>query len=492
MKTNLTKHLIAILFTVLVVTISIANIGAALPAQSDEGCTDNWLHFGYDSAYTGYNPVESAISISTVTQLKNIWEDGYSIGYTNPIWRSPAIYNNMLFLSLPCGEYGLTAYNARTGQILWEFGNSTSWACQPVVSEDGLIFYLEGIDPALYNLFAIDSNNGNMLWQTPIEFRLGFGTAAETLITVDETNDLVYIIEHISSDGKLFAINKYTGEIAWYKSKATDNTDFKGDYVLLNAGKIYATAEIPLETPPFTDRSYMLRIDTSSQEIEFTFDRPEPEGSYHVGQYTLCNDKLIVGYFYKYWDPPRLLVAYDLDFPSSIWQKEFSGITGKTACNTTRNVLYIPTDPYLYAINATTGDEIWRYMGYGEIYNPSVANGIVYFLSDTNMYAIDEDTGERVFSYPLGHKAGESTQVAICSGMLYFSSNGGTYDLYALGLPDDYWLVEWTGDETDGGSRITTAELQDAIHRWLEDIPVRGHTMLTKDLQLVISSWIKE
>ncbi len=131
-------------------------------------------------------------------------------------------------------------------------------------------------------------------------------------------------------------------------------------------------------------------------------------------------------------------------------------------------------------------------MGYGEIYNPSVANGIVYFLSDTNMYAIDEDTGERVFSYPLGHKAGESTQVAICSGMLYFSSNGGTYDLYALGLPDDYWLVEWTGDETDGGSRITTAELQDAIHRWLEDIPVRGHTMLTKDLQLVISSWIKE
>lgn len=74
-------------------------------------------------------------------------------------------------------------------------------------------------------------------------------------------------------------------------------------------------------------------------------------------------------------------------------------------------------------------------MGYGEIYNPSVANGIVYFLSDTNMYAINEDTGERLFSYPLGKKAHEGAQVAICEGMLYFSGNRGTCDLYALGLP---------------------------------------------------------
>jgi len=32
----------------------------------------------------------------------------------------------------------------------------------------------------------------------------------------------------------------------------------------------------------------------------------------------------------------------------------------------------------------------------------------------------------------------------------------------------------------------------DAIHRWLEDIPVREHTMITKDLQLVISLWLEE
>jgi hypothetical protein len=35
----------------------------------------------------------------------------------------------------------------------------------------------------------------------------------------------------------------------------------------------------------------------------------------------------------------------------------------------------------------------------------------------------------------LGYEAYDTTQVAICDGMLYFSGNGGTCDLYALGLP---------------------------------------------------------
>ena len=82
-----------------------------------------------------------------------------------------------------------------------------------------------------------------------------------------------------------------------------------------------------------------------------------------------------------------------------------SAVTGSIACNTTRNVIYVPTDPCLFALDATTGDEIWNYSGYGEIFNPSVANDIVYFLSDTNMFAVDENTGKLVFSYPLEEKA---------------------------------------------------------------------------------------
>ena len=52
------------------------------------------------------------------------------------------------------------------------------------------------------------------------------------------------------------------------------------------------------------------------------------------------------------------------------------------------------------------------------------------------------------------------------------------------------WRDEWMGPDSDGGTAVTTSELQDAIHHWLEDIPVRGHIMSTADLQEIIAAWL--
>jgi hypothetical protein len=54
----------------------------------------------------------------------------------------------------------------------------------------------------------------------------------------------------------------------------------------------------------------------------------------------------------------------------------------------------------------------------------------------------------------------------------------------------DNWREEWMGEDTPGGSAVTTSELQDAIHHWLENLPVRGYTLSTMDLQEVISLWL--
>ena len=141
-----------------------------------------------------------------------------------------------------------------------------------------------------------------------------------------------------------------------------------------------------------------------------------------------------MGYYYQY-GSTQYLAAYNIYSPTVVWQRAIPEITGKIACNTTKDVIYVPTNPYLYALDAATGSEIWKYKGYGVIYNPSVANGIVYIISDTNMYALKEETGQKIFSYPLGYEGEETSQAAICDGMLYFSGNGGTCDLFALGFP---------------------------------------------------------
>jgi outer membrane protein assembly factor BamB len=383
-----------------------------------------WPHYGYDGGYTSYNLLEKTINVKNVNRLKRIWGLGCNDGYFSVISRSPAIYDGKLYVS-GAGTC-LTAHDARTGQLLWHFGNGNfGWAPQPVSSEDGIILYMEGFQ-GLYYLYAVDARNGGQLWKSPLGFEIGFNDVA--LPTIDENRNLIYLVENLfMGDGRLFALDKNTGNVAWVKSTATDGVAFEGDYVLLKNDKIFCDAD-----------GQMIRINASSRLIDKNYNLPH-QIVMDIRHFALCNNVLLADFSYEYsdLDPTRLLVAYNIDMSPSIWQKEFTEITGAVACNTTRNRIYVPTDPFLVALDANTGQEVWRYTGYGDIYNPSVANGVVYFVSDTHIYALDENTGRKLFSYPLGYEGYESTQVAIANGMLYFSGNGGTCDLYALGLPTD-------------------------------------------------------
>lgn len=390
---------------------------------------EDWNHFGYDDQYTSYNPEETTIGTGNVSQLKKKWGIGCDDGYFSVYFRSPAVHNGTLYTSSAGSK--LKAYNAKTGQYLWEYGNGNyGWAPQPVVSTDGVVFYMEETYPTY--LYAVKGSTGKMLWKAPIGFNLGFSGAAEALVTVDESNNAVYVVEDdFGDDGKLYALDKKTGDILWYKSKAADELEFLDNYVLLYKGKIYARAGVG---PEYSAPEHIITIDASTQEVKTTFDRPSVLTYQDICNYNLCNNRLIVGYYYQYGDA-QYIAGYNISSPSVVWQKEIKQITGKIACNTDKDVIYVPTNPYLYALEAATGKEIWKYKGYGAIYNPSVANGIVYIISDTNMYALNEKTGKKLFSYPLGYEGEVTSQVAICDGMLYFSGNGGTCDLFALGLP---------------------------------------------------------
>jgi outer membrane protein assembly factor BamB len=179
---------------------------------------------------------------------------------------------------------------------------------------------------------------------------------------------------------------------------------------------------------------HMLRIDPATQTIELTYERPTPENYWDVDHYTLCGDKLIVGFNYMY-DDVKPLVAYDIASPTISWQLPFVEVTGEIACDANAGVIYVPTNSYLYALDVTDGSEVWKHLVYAPILSPSIANGIVYYLSDTNMYALNQTNGDQLFHYPLGFEADGTTQVAIADGMVYFSGNGGDCDLYALALP---------------------------------------------------------
>jgi hypothetical protein len=46
------------------------------------------------------------------------------------------------------------------------------------------------------------------------------------------------------------------------------------------------------------------------------------------------------------------------------------------------------------------------------------------------------------------------------------------------------------GEESEAGTTITSNELQDIIHHWLEDISIREHIISISDLQEMIDIWL--
>jgi outer membrane protein assembly factor BamB len=121
-------------------------------------------------------------------------------------------------------------------------------------------------------------------------------------------------------------------------------------------------------------------------------------------------------------------------------------------------------DSYLYALNASTGAQLWRHLlfdkvqsspavAHGVVYvggyalnartgallfdfrdessPPTVANGVVYVGSwDNNIYALNASTGALLWKYATGSEVWDSPAVA--NGRVYVGSLDGS--VYAFGL----------------------------------------------------------
>ena len=411
----------------------------------------DWLHFGADSVYSGHARGETVISPDTVGDLERRWGLSCDDGYFFVISRSPAIRDGTLYTSGAGAR--LTAYDAATGEELWQFGQGNyGWAPPPTVTANGAVLYLEGSYPT--ELYAVDGATGAELWQAPLGFDLGYTNSA--LVTVDEDRELVYLVEEpfAPGAGKLWALELATGEVAWYLGPATDGMGFKGDYPLLHGSDLYVVAEVDEE---YWQRDRAVVVDPDTRQVAAEFIRPADLELHDISALSTCGGRLLVNYCDRddVFESEGVLVAYDLATRAEAWRHELpNALTGKVACNDALGVAYVPSEPYLDALEVGAGARLWRYTGYSPILSPSLANGVVFFMSDTNMYAVDEATGDRLLRFPLGAEVYPTNQVAIADGMAYFSGYAGTCDLFALGLAG--------GGPADGADGVIPAAASNA------------------------------
>jgi outer membrane protein assembly factor BamB len=109
-----------------------------------------------------------------------------------------------------------------------------------------------------------------------------------------------------------------------------------------------------------------------------------------------------------------------------VWSYTTGGQVSFSSPDVANGVVYIGSlDKSVYALNATTGKQVWSYTTGAAVWSsPAVANGIVYVGSgDNQVYALNATTGKPVWSYTTGGPVESSPAVA--SGLVFVGSDDG-------------------------------------------------------------------
>ncbi len=124
------------------------------------------------------------------------------------------------------------------------------------------------------------------------------------------------------------------------------------------------------------------------------------------------------------------------------WKFTTTGPTEDFSPAVVDGVVYFGSGDNVYALNASTGAQLWSYAtGYWVFSSPAVANGVVYIGSrDFNVYALNASTGAYLWSFATQYYV--ETSPAVANGVVYVTSDDGK--LYALNASTGAELWSYT------------------------------------------------
>jgi len=363
---------------------------------------DVWPMFLYNTAHTGYTTSAAA------TKPLKLWSfaegdfDGSSIG------SSAAVANGIVYVGSnynPNGEPGggIYAFNASTGGEIWNYSTHVPVYSSPAVS--GNMLFIGGD----VNVYALNAFTGTKVWN--------FITGGR----VDSSPSIVDGVVYIGSDdGNVYALNALTGAKMWsydawyavYSSPAVVNgvvyigPQEGGNVIALNAstGKeiwnrfvIHEISGTLTSSPAVSDGIvyigsidgdvYALNASTGNQIWNYT---TEPV-FYKAGNLfggiqaspTVAKGVVYIG------STDGNIYALNALTGTKIWNYT-SGSHTLSSPAVTNGMVYVGCGSTVYCLNAKTGAKEWEFpTGNQTNSSPAVVNGIVYIASeDGNFYAI--------------------------------------------------------------------------------------------------------
>jgi len=142
------------------------------------------------------------------------------------------------------------------------------------------------------------------------------------------------------------------------------------------------------------------------------------------------------------------LYAVDAKSGKELWRFEGEGWNEFHRC-LVNGIIYFGSDKNLHAVDIKTGQEFWRFETGGWVSSsPSVSEGVVYFGSDDdNLYAVDIKTGKELWRFKtrqLGHSS-----PSVKGGAVYFGDEDGIFYAVDKRTGQELWQFRTKGHRCD-------------------------------------------
>ncbi|MFP8956746.1 PQQ-binding-like beta-propeller repeat protein [Natrialbaceae archaeon A-CW3] len=339
-------------------------------------------------------------------------EERWRVDFDNSEYlRGPSlssVVDGTLYVSNPDAVYALSA---STGDEEWEFGvDDTRFNNPPIVVDDTVFattddsFGREVSDGYGTAVYALDADTGEQKWQ--------FDDYDETVAPIHVAENTVFIPKQFC----VTAVDADTGEHRWdfgvgYGIETSSRPDF---FAETDSGTVYVA----------DSDGNVFAVDVASGEEEWRADT----GSRVTTELSVVDDTLFFGAFGSETDQPgnsdieyyvsaldattgeerwRFTVNPDPDTESP--RLEFVTVIDGAVFAGTDDCYDHPTCASLYALDAISGEKVWQFEADNSVDTVTEADGMLYVGTALGqgdegfVHAIDPETGTELWSFHAGN-----------------------------------------------------------------------------------------
>ena len=343
------------------------------------------------------------------------------------------VYGYMAGLIEPTKTYPTLQYNAQragdvpgkgpvTSNLLWQSPNETHGCIQSgLVVHDGKVYVetwysgMGRMDPGETDaLFCLDEDTGEILWMNKGVYGASTAAIADGKLFVGARN------------GNITCVNGTDGGILWSK-KVEESPAW------------YGVASSPLV---FNELVYILSFSDGTLHT-FSFDGTELWNYSTSGEIFCYSSPSAYGnkIFFAGNSGEHALHCLDLNTREEVWNfTTKTEIRGSPTIWSEEGMVffttkYIPTKEYgIYAVNITTGEEIWHKKHKSSWASPALSNGKLFIggsSADTTFYCYDAKKGALIWANEDMGGAIQSSPV-VTGGKVYLGTSEVDGTVYAL------------------------------------------------------------